>query len=134
MAFTLPDFNLVCDVYAMPGGTWSTRALRTAGVACNLALGRRVQQMTVDFPDSILGAAAPSLLLPPLTDVRDYACGGTADMVEVPSGSGRWYQVALVDDIGKGFANEHRIAWIYKAAQAYSATRYSGLVWPSPIP
>jgi hypothetical protein len=56
---------------------------------------------------------AMSLLLPALTDVRaTQGVGGVPDTVEVPAGSGRWYGVAGVDDIGKGYANEHRTACI----------------------
>ena len=54
------------------------------------------------------------LLLPALTDVRYTGVGGTSDsfydIVEVPAGSARWYWVLSVDDAGKGFANEHRVA------------------------
>ena len=55
------------------------------------------------------------------------------DVVEVPSGSGRWYQVNLVDDVVKGFTNEYRIATIVKIGQNYGGTA-PGLFWPIPMP
>jgi hypothetical protein len=51
-----------------------------------------------------------NLLLPALVDIRGPQDTIGADQVEVPAGSGRWYSVVGVDDIGKGFANEHRSA------------------------
>jgi len=64
---------------------------------------------------------AMSLLLPPLADVRGPQDSVSADMVEVPAGSGRWYFVVGVDDIGKGFANEHRSAAIFALASSWVA-------------
>jgi hypothetical protein len=54
-----------------------------------------------------------NLLLPAKTDVRGPQDVRSFDMVEVPAGSGRWYSVVFVDDIGRGFANEHRTAGIH---------------------
>jgi hypothetical protein len=54
-----------------------------------------------------------NLLVPALTDVRGPQDPVGPDMVEVPAGSGRWYQVVFVDDIAKGFSNEHRTASIF---------------------
>jgi len=74
------------------------------------------------------------LLLPALTDVRSGVVAAVPDFVEVPAGSGRWYQVYAVDDIGKGFANEHRIAVILAVSALVNPTAYAGIVWPVPIP
>ena len=70
------------------------------------------------------------LLLPAGTDIRDSTnysfTVDKTDMVEVPAASGRIYVVEWVDDVGKGFPNEFRVAAIAKA---------SGWgLWPSPIP
>lgn len=65
---------------------------------------------------------AMNLLLPVGTDVRgpqdtvsntDASTQVKGDYVECPSGSGRYYVVAFVDDIGKGFTNEHRDACLF---------------------
>lgn len=63
-----------------------------------------------------------NLLLPAGTDIRGPQDTGFADSVEVPAGSARWYGVYFVDDIGKGFANEHRTACIFAIP----------LSWPPP--
>ena len=71
------------------------------------------------------------LLLPALTDIRSVVTfpgggGSKCDIVECPLGSGRFYLVISVDDVGKGFGNEFRCA-------AIQATNLYG-VWPTPIP
>jgi hypothetical protein len=133
MSFSLPDFNLICDVYT---GPWLTRVLRVSPV-CNLAMGRRTAFLTftIDIVDATQGLS-PNLLLPAGTDVRDVSCSGSgnADVIECPAGSGRWYQVVNVDDIGKGFGNEHRCASLVKIYEGVDSVRFAGLFWPTPIP
>ena len=63
------------------------------------------------------------LRLPTGTDIRDIKNGGLPDVVEVPAGTGRMYTVSWVDDIGAGFANEHRFAILKDT-----------FVWPLPFP
>jgi hypothetical protein len=129
MAFTLPTFDLLCNIFDYPLFV----VPRLANVPCNLAWGRRVG---LPFNDASAGTgdsqafASMTLLLPKLTDVRDWLCAPPstgADQIEVPAGSGRWYTVIAVDDIGKGFSNEHRAAWIGKTGNALG-------FWPTPIP
>jgi len=135
MGFIVPDFNLTCDVY---DGPYDTRALRLAGVECNLAMGRRVQ---VDFHDATglgFGAGTAQLLVPAGTDIREVAqlAGGGPpyDIVEVPSGSGRWYVVNSVDDVAKGFPNEYRLAFLAKLSSNSGLANTTGLFWPIPMP
>jgi hypothetical protein len=131
MAFSVPTFPLLCDVYR---GPWLTRVLAIHDLACNLAWGRRVSLATneQDFNEFAL---CPTLLVPALSDIRDLKCRAVEDVVEVPSGSGRWYQVASVDDIGKGFSNEHRGVVIFPISENLFPTgSYAGLNWPAPIP
>jgi hypothetical protein len=131
MAFTVPTFNLVCDVYT---GPWSTKVLRLSP-SCNLAIGRRTAQPSLDWgANAPQTHALPRLLLPALTDIRDGSCNGVQDVVEVPSGSGRWYQVLGVDDVAKGFPNEFRFADLSKIYQQMNPIDYPGLQWPTPIP
>lgn len=119
--YTLPTFNLTCNI-------WTTGAYPPApkrlSSACNLAWGRRIHS------DIVQGNYVHmSLLLPALTDIRcqvQLAVSGT-DAVEVPAGSGRYYVVLYVDDIGKGFANEHRCAILV-------ASPFVNGVWPTPMP
>lgn len=132
MSFSLPSFPLTCEVYS---GPWLTKVSRLTSV-CNLALGRRGQVFPISTNSGQENRTGPAyLLLPPLTDVRDLNCSmSDNDLVEVPQGSGRWYAVLLVDDVGKGFSNEHRYCEIEKISQQVNAGEYPGLFWPTPIP
>lgn len=131
MAFILPTFNLMCNIHSVVAGV---NAFRLSS-PCNLAYGRRVT-----FPagageqDGGILSNQMDLLLPALTDIRDSSCGGQMDIVEVPAGSARWYIVVGVDDAGKGFDNEHRVASLLKT-WGFPGNG-SGLVnpWPAPIP
>lgn len=130
MAFTLPVFNLTCNIYT---GPWLTKAFRLSS-PCNLARGRRVAQSEGPvLGGSDLENMSMTVLLPPLTDIRDITIAGPGDVVEVPAGSGRWYGVVIVDDVGKGFANEHRFACIAKLSEIFGPA-YAGADWPRPIP
>lgn len=112
MAFPLPTFNLTCNIQSYPGGV--TRVTSP----CNLAFGRRVNVASTGGTGSTgIMVVCMTLLLPALTDCRTPTPGAlpdstptVVDQVEVPAGSGRKYWVVFCDDIGKGFANEHRVA------------------------
>jgi len=106
MAYSLPVFNIVATLYPAAGSGGPTRT-----VSCNLAYGRRVNvQSTGGTVLPGIPVVCMSLLLPPGTDVRGPQNSTGADTVEVPAGSGWLYSVVFVGDIGRGFANEHRIA------------------------
>lgn len=132
MAFSVPTFPFKCDIFTGPA---NTRVLRVHDVDCNLAWGRRVSDGDV-FGNQNEFSAYMTLLLPAGTDVRDMKVGYQEDIVEVPTGSGRLYQVASVDDIGKGFPNEHRAAIIMPGSEAIfgTASNWNGIFWPTPIP
>lgn len=134
MAFELPTFNLLCNI--ADGPQWPA-AVRVANVPCNLAWGKRVQQTAGTSGGSPSTGSLITLLLPALTDVRDGTGNNPpfgADLIEVPSGSGRWYYVTAVDDIGKGFANEHRACPLSKASANIDGAVWPGLFWPIPMP
>jgi hypothetical protein len=131
MAFSVPTFGLTCNLYR---GPWTARVLASSPV-CNLAYGRRITTPLDIAPvagDDISNLM--QLLLPALTDVRDVSNAVTPDVVEVPAGSGRWYGVVTVDDVGKGFPNEYRLAALIKIYEALDPLAYPGLFWPVPIP
>lgn len=133
MAFTLPQFNLECDIYT---GPYLSRVLRLEAVECNLAYSRRAHEYGL-YPlpaashNGLVGTMA--LLLPAGTDVRSFPLNPVSDMVEVPRLSGRWYAVYTVDDAGKGFDNEHRVAQLAQASATIVGDLYAGLVWPVPM-
>lgn len=124
MAFSVPTFNLLVNIWRRGSGPPAAPDVVASG---NLAYSRRVQ--AGDVGGLANAAFLIQLLVPVGTDVRAnycYAGGGLGDWVEVPAGTGRLYAVYAVDDSGKGFSNEHRVATI-------SPTTNFGL-WPSPIP
>lgn len=127
--YVLPTFNLMCDIYDwIPGGDPVVTPRLSS--ECNLALGRRVQVSSTG------GTGLPgvqiittTVLLPAATDVRAFPCYGDfgqGDILEVPQGSGRIYFCCCVEDCGKGFDNEHRVAYCRPAFEWGN--------WPIPIP
>jgi hypothetical protein len=66
-----------------------------------------------------------SLSVPAYTDLRPWGAeggwtGATGSMVEVPAGTGRYYQVQCVDDVAKGFPNEYRFAILTQGYRAFA--------------
>lgn len=123
MAFVLPTFNLTCNIFTNPYTPGDPP--RIADQICQL---RAPAANNGGFGSGLLAVTQIiQLLLPPGTDIRDTYCTPTsrADFVEAPAGSGCFYQVMWVNDIGKGFANEHRYATLAKTAI---------VPWPVPIP
>jgi hypothetical protein len=119
MSFSVPTFPLAVNLWRGGVSVLLPPSVVTVG---NLAWGRRVssyQGLHNNVGDDLL----MTLLLPVGTDVRSPACPSGADTVEVPAGSGRFYTAIGVDDIGKGFSNEHRAAVLRTRAP-----------WPQPIP
>lgn len=119
MAYTLPVFNLTCRITHGGGAFFDT--------ICNLAFSRRSRY---EILKTDLAAAPPLnvhimyVLLPALTDIRGaLEAGGNRDHIEIVIGSARHYEVLWVDDSGKGFPNEHRIAIVVQL-----------LAFPIPIP
>jgi hypothetical protein len=125
MAFILPAFNLSVNIWRSSAGQPPVGAPDVVTIG-NLAMGRRVQVGSIGGTTSLgVPFYGMSLLVPALTDVRADPYFTSADTVEVPAGSGRWYYVVFVDDIGKGFANEHRAAQL---------VQYLRPTWPVPTP
>jgi hypothetical protein len=129
--FRLPTFNLVANVWRL-AGTGGNYAAPDVVVACNLSLGER---MNITKP-VLAGQPTPAqlmwLLVPKLADVRSNFNGAQPDLVEVPAGSKRFYEVDWVDDIGKGFLNEHRAA-VLRFFTAGNTTLAGG-PFPVPVP
>lgn len=144
MAFRLPSFNLSANVWR--GNVDCTSAPPASTVGCNLSPGKRVFQAPALFipPASTVATLAMvpmvmELLVPALTDLRYRGNGaGFFDSIEVPAGSGRFYACIFVDDIGKGFSNEHRFALLLQPAAGLAAwlnvAASSMPQWPTPYP
>jgi len=123
MAYRLPTWIITCDIsqppaagiVGIPPGPY-----RITGQICQLTYGHRVNVVSTGGTVQVgVLALCMNLLLPPRTDIRGPQDTTSFDMVQVPSGSGRWYSVAAVDDIGKGFTNEHRSASIYAVSGSW---------------
>lgn len=124
MVFRLPTFNLIGAVWHDPFGTLGPP---DDTFTCNLALGRRVAEVQESLSGGNPYTSAMWLLTPPGVDLRCAVQAITfSDAVEVPFGSGRFYAVVWVDDAGKGFPNEHRVAGL-RASNSYGS-------WPVPMP
>lgn len=113
MPFRVPTFNLLVNVFRAP---WVVPPIGPPAITPlgNLTPGRRSQDPMEIYPGGTATWYWMFLLLPPLTDVRDKLNTGGGDLVEVPAGSGRYYQVMAVDDVAKGFPNEYRWAALIK--------------------
>ena len=132
MSFTVPTFPLTCNVWDGPNPPVGPPRLSPD---CNLAIGRRIFPGQSGFDNFSATEGTPQLLVPALTDIRDASCVPAAggDVIEVPAGTGRFYYVIYVDDVGKGFLNEHRLALLSKACSA-NFSHFAGVDWPVPIP
>jgi hypothetical protein len=132
MAFTVPDFNLTVSLWT---GPWPYGPLSRRGdIMGNLTLGRRIQTMfSIGSPTHGLQGYS-FLLVPAGTDIRDSASASGYDIVEVPQGTNRFYVVAFVDDVAKGFSNEYRQCSLVKAAAIVDSVEFPGVHWPTPIP
>lgn len=120
MAFSVPEMPLTVGVYSANEDGKAGIRLFTPG---NLALGKRVSTQFWNWSYTGEAGVFAVLLCPKGTDIRDVFSAPFADYLEIPTGTGRWYIVDLVDDMGKGFDNEHRAVWCHKA-----------LIWPAPVP
>jgi hypothetical protein len=140
MSYFVPQMPLECYVWRNPNEGGALNYLSPdQQYFCNLTPGKRLMFV----PEQVVASKAPfvymQLLLPKLADVRAFRLdtmlgdqGG--DFIEVPKFSNRIYQACFVDDIGKGFANEHRICLML---QFYGGVNWSdvGYVpWPEPLP
>jgi hypothetical protein len=131
MPFVIPQFPLTASIWRV-SGTGGNYALPDVSSPANLSPGRRVMIGITTVGAAQHSAVSMELLLPKLTDVRAAYNGLQPDIVEVPAGSKRFYGVVGVDDIGKGFSNEHRIAWLsYVFA---GNTTLAGGPFPAPVP
>lgn len=120
MAFTLPTFNLTANIWRHGNPTSNPPDVVTVA---NLAYGERTSVPYAVTTTSTTVYGGMWLLCPKGTDIRDDKAPAGSDTVEVPAGTGRFYDVVWVDDAGAGFDNEHRFALIISTSP-----------WPVPFP
>jgi len=99
----VPTFNLTCNIWFSQFGPPPIGLPPNVVSLCQLTLGDR------GYGVAFGSFNVAYVLVPKLTDVH-WLRGGIlpADAIECPAGSGRYYAVQGVDDVGKGFANEYR--------------------------
>jgi len=110
--YKLPNFNLAVDIWRGANPTTNPPDVSTTG---QLTPGQLVIQASLPGGGGGFNTVTMFLKLPKLTDIRSTN-GGMADVCEVPSGSGRFYNVTFVDDVSKGFATEFRLAILIQQA------------------
>lgn len=107
MTYRLPVYNLPVAIWTSGSGPPSLPRLTTMG---NLTPGRRQFQGRSGPAGSNTAIPGAYLLLPSHTDIRGQNSPTGSDLVNVPTGSNRFYECMWAEDAGKGFSNEHRIA------------------------
>lgn len=127
MSYVLPTFNLAANIWRATAGIPNDYTAPEVVSLVNLSCGRRMA-----------GAYAFDLfpwgLFPALTDVRQAYNFGNQDVVEIPAGSLRFYGVVAVQDMGKGFANEHRVAMLQYLQDGITFVVQGAIPAPVPFP
>ncbi len=135
MAFRPPTFNLNCNLWRKPNVVTNPPDRQ---FMVNLSLGRRVMGIPLAQTNALAGRILVSeALCPALTDIVGVVSNVVLDCVEIPAGTGRFYAVAAVDDVGKGFPNEYRFALLLHmdtSVQTLTANPWAATVWPIPYP
>lgn len=108
MAYTLPNFNLVIDQFRPPA---AFPGVPTSSYAGQFYVNSRVPEWAIYLTD-YLWRSLSILRVPAGTDVV------IGDVVEIGSGSGRFYVVCGVEPTHLGFANEYLSAYVQPVVAA----------------
>lgn len=146
VAYRIPVFNLNVNIWRNSNVVGNPPDVTAT---CNLAAGERSQGL-IPYTDQLnaahqtaayfRSAAIMTVLLPKRTDVRPPGMqfpGISGDLIEIPAGSGVYYVVLGVGDIGRGFQNEHRFAVVVMltgAWMAITANPWNANFPPTPLP
>ena len=135
MAYVVPAMPLFTQVWHNYDPAVSAYASPDANTPCNLSPGKRTFNSFIAPATTFMSITCypfpMELLVPALSDYRPTSAGVLPDVIECPKNSLRFYVVAYVDDIGKGFANEHRLVMMYRFLQ--DAVFIDG-TFPVPVP
>lgn len=98
-----PSLNLAVNVWQNFIGifVYPPVAAPTLVTVCNLMMGERVYGFLPANNVIFMGFAK-------LTDVHWARALGGVDYLECPAGSGMFYKITSVEDVGRGFPNEWR--------------------------
>lgn len=134
MAFQPPAFVLSVNLWrnAGVGGLYvAPNLVFNAALSC----GRRVTEKNVTgATPSVASTQMVELLCPKGTDVRSTWNNVANDLVEVPAGSKRFYDIWWVDDVGKGFSNEYRLCTMLFRINSGGGGAAFGFPVPTPLP
>jgi len=135
MAFRTPQFPLTCNVWtAVALGGAFAYAAPDRTLACNLSPGRRALSFFPLLSPEALTECV-ELLLPRRSDIRaSWNGSANADSVECPAGTKRFYLVRWVDDVGRGFQNEYRLAVCSFMASGLTFSDVGAVPVPLPLP
>lgn len=114
----VPSLNLAVNVWQNFVGLFVQPPviLPTLITVCNLSMGDKIYGYTGANSQVYVGFAKA-------TDVHWNRAGGGFDYLEVPAGSGMFYKILAVEDVGRGFPNE----WRCSIVQHYGVS-------PDPLP
>lgn len=135
MAFVKPTLNILFNYWERDDWGFSGET-PTAPTYANLAGQLRPNAKNFTVISSILeGSSTQELCLPasPLMNMPSWQDGdfpSYPDIVEVPSGSKRWYFIIDLEYVGKGFMNENRVALIVKTSTWDYWNQYGSPNWP----
>lgn len=130
MSFRPPTFNLLFSGWRVLGAGGAYAAPDVAGSCC-LSQGKRVLIAVPPSTPTIGTLGIAEIMVPKLTDIRAAYNGASPDLLEVPTGSKRFYAVQHVDDVGKGYPNEYRL--VLASYQGNGATAFTPPI-PAPVP
>jgi hypothetical protein len=134
MPYVLPSFPLSINIWHEYSTGSNNYEAPDVVTVCNLSPGKRVMVNGTISHTGLIFTYPMEILLPKLTDIRPFNNGIASDVCEVPAGSGRTYLVQYVDDIGKGFANEHRFALCYMTFDGLNFADVGDVPYPIPLP
>ena len=139
MSFRVPAMPLAVNIWRVGNNVANPPDVVTV---CNLSPGKRTMTAFASLEGG--NFSQPTLLmqalLPKGTDVRPAA--GTpgsdqGDILEIPAATGRFYTAVGVDDVGRGFSNEYRLAEIAPMDNIWRTAFGNPNAcppWPMPIP
>ena len=136
MAFMPPTLNTTCNVWRRSTwlATWPL-SIATPDLALLPCQLRGLEKPPVISGLSYGPVPLEALIVAKGTDLRapfraSNEVSLDPDIVEVPSGSSRWYFGLDVVDVAKGFTNEYRLQYLVSTVVS-EGTIYSGRVgWP----
>lgn len=112
MAFSLPTFNLVCNIWIphdSPGDGPASHQL----IPCQLYLNSRVG---ADQEYGTSWAWSPSIIL--RLPIAELVAWEQAGIIEIPSGNPDYYIPRLKERMHRGFPNEYLVMYVDQANAA----------------